>query len=87
MAGRDDVLVKVQPLLERVDDVASFLATAADPVIEHALAKGQSVGRPLMDDEQLARLETQLHQRLLPARRGRPPTGNRQERQTAIEFE
>lgn len=72
IAGRDDALVTVQPLLERVNDVAQFLSDGADPELEQALAKGQSVGRPLMNDDQLARLEKRMKRRLRPARRGRP---------------
>lgn len=72
IAGRDDALVTVRPLLERVNDVARFLSDGVDPELEQTLAKGQSVGRPLMDDDQLARLEKRMKRRLRPAQRGRP---------------
>lgn len=72
LAKCNDVLVSVQPLLERVDNVAQFLSNDADPALEQALRKGQSVGRPLMDDARLAILEEQLQRRLRPAPRGRP---------------
>ncbi len=72
LAGQDDALVKVQPLLERVDNVSQFLSTEVDPVQQQALVRGQSIGRPLMEDKRLAALETQLQRRLRPAQRGRP---------------
>ncbi len=43
-----------------------------DPVLELALTKGQTVGRPLVSDETLASLEKELKRRLRPVRRGRP---------------
>lgn len=79
LTGRDDVLVDVRPLLERVNDVAQFLSADADPVLEQALRKGQSIGRPLMDDARLAILEKQLQRRLRPAPRGRPRKSNNNE--------
>lgn len=84
IAGRDDALVTVQPLLERVNDVAQFLSDEADPELGQALAKGQSVGRPLMDDDQLARLEKRMKRRLRPARRGRPKKIKGEGRQAEI---
>ena len=79
LVGRDDALVKVKPLLDRIEDVCQFLNDDADPALEHALAKGQTVGRPLMSDDELVSLEKQIKRRLRPARRGRPRkrgTGN-----------
>ncbi len=72
LSGRDDELVKVKPLLDRIDNVSQFLESDVDPVLELALTKGQTVGRPLMSDEALASLEKELNRRLRPARRGRP---------------
>lgn len=74
LAARDDELVSVQPLIDRVDDVAQFLSSDSDPELEQALVKGQSVGRPLMDENQLIVLEQQMQRRLRPAPRGRPRT-------------
>lgn len=72
LAGCDDNLVKVQPMLKRVGNVRQFLSSTGDSMLEQALLKGQSVGRPLMSDERLAALEKQLNRRLCPARRRRP---------------
>lgn len=75
LAGRDDALVTVQPLLTRVDDAAQFLSDEAEPVLEQALITGQSIGRPLMEDAQLRALEKDLQRRIRPAPRGRPSRG------------
>lgn len=72
LAGCDDNLVKVKPLLHRVDNVRQFLSRPSDPALEQALSRGQSVGRPLMSDRRLATLEKRLKRRLRPAQRGRP---------------
>lgn len=57
LVGRDDELVKVKPLLERIKDVLQFLNDDADPAFEQALTKGQTVGRPLMSEDELVSLE------------------------------
>ena len=72
VAGYDDERVKVKPLLDRIDNVSQFLNADVDPVLEQALKKGQTVGRPLMSDDALASLDKQLNCRLRPARHGRP---------------
>ncbi|MDN5848246.1 MAG: transposase [Nitrococcus sp.] len=72
LAGRDDVLVTVHPLLTRIENVAQFLSDEVDPVLEQALITGQSIGRPLMEDAQLRALEKHLQRRIRPAPRGRP---------------
>jgi len=45
---RDDGLVAIAPLLQRVEDVAEFLNMPPDPEMEAALMQGQTIGRPLM---------------------------------------
>lgn len=72
LAGRDDGVVSVEPLLQRIDDVAVFLATDSDEALESALTKAQGVGRPLMEDARLAELEQQLDRRLRRGKPGRP---------------
>lgn len=47
LQGCDDVLVDVQPLLERVNSVAEFLSVDAEPALQQALRQGQSIGRPV----------------------------------------
>ena len=68
---QDDGLVTVKPLLDRVERFCEFLDMAPDPELEAALAKGQTIGRPLMGDEALAELEKRLDRPLRPGRRGR----------------
>lgn len=76
LAGHDDELVSVQPLLERVGDVRQFLSSEIDSAQQQALMRGQSIGRPLMEDKRLAELEKKLQRRLRPAQRGRPKSLN-----------
>jgi hypothetical protein len=64
-------LVTVKPLLDRVERLDDFLDMAPDPELEAALAKGQTIGRPLMGDQALAELEKRLGRRLRPGKRGR----------------
>ena len=69
--GKDDGLVTVKPLLDRVERLDEFLDMAPDPELEAALAKGQTIGRPLMGDQALAELEKRFGRRLRPGKRGR----------------
>ena len=69
--GNDDGLVIVKPLLDRVEQLDEFLDMAPDPELEAALAKGQTIGRPLMGDQALAELEKRLGRPLRPGKRGR----------------
>jgi REP element-mobilizing transposase RayT len=68
----DDGLVTIRPLLDRVDNLAEFLEMPEDPEHLAALTKGQTIGRPLMDDQKLGELEKQLGRALRQGKRGRP---------------
>jgi len=73
LAGRDDSLVKTEPLLKRVRDWSTFLR---EKVEEEALEKLRGhvrTGRPLGSPAFVARLEQRLGRRLAPQRRGRKP--------------
>ena len=72
LCGKDDSLVSVRPLLDRVDNVSEFLAAAPEQELEFALEKGQSIGRPLMEESALMELERKLGRPIRPAKRGRP---------------
>ena len=72
---KDDGLVTVRPLLDRVDNLAEFLAMKPDPELEASLMKGQSIGRPLMNDQELMKLERRLDRPIRSGRRGRPTSG------------
>jgi len=69
---KDDGLVTVRPLLDRVDDVREFMTAAPRHELEYALEKGQSIGRPLMEEGALKELERKLGRTIRPAKRGRP---------------
>ena len=68
----DDGLVTVRPLLDRVERFDEFLDMTPDAELEAALAKGQSIGRPLMGEKALVELEKRLDRRIRPRKRGRP---------------
>jgi putative transposase len=76
--------VKVQPLLQRVDQVAEFFDDAPDPELVAALTKGQTVGRPLMGDHELGAIEKRLGRTLRPRKRGRAPAPKNDEGQTPM---
>jgi len=68
----NDGLVTVRPLLDRVESFAEFLQMPADTERIAALTKGQTIGRPLMGDQELGELEKRLGRALRPGKRGRP---------------
>ncbi len=60
LAGRDDRLVKVAPLLEIIGDWAAFLEGGLDGGDRAALQRHERTGRPLGDKDFVERLETAL---------------------------
>ena len=71
LAGHDDGLVTVAPLLGAVGDWASFLAEAPRVDEWDALRRHERTGRPLGDSSFVATLEQELGRRLRPGRPGR----------------
>ena len=71
LAGRDDGLVNVRPLLERVANFADLLA--GDPVDSDfaPLRRSELIGRPLGSAAFVADVESRLGRRLAPRKRGR----------------
>ena len=69
---RDDGLVSAEPLRSRVEKLAEFLGMEPDGGLEAALEKGQTIGRPLLDESALIELEKRLQRPLRPGKRGRP---------------
>src|ERR1700678_1082037 len=59
LAGRDDAVVTVAPVLDRVDDFAAFLDEDADQAAIDALRLAKSTGRPVGSAEWIARLEAE----------------------------
>ena len=72
-ARRNDVLVKVRPVLTRIGDFAEFMGQREDQDLRKALERGLSVGRPLMGATALAEVERQLGISVIPRKRGRRP--------------
>jgi len=73
LRGRDDGLVTVAPLLDRLDGrFADLLDTAPAPERLAAIRAAETIGRPLGSPAFLDRLEAKLGRRLRPGKRGRP---------------
>jgi len=76
LAGKDDVVVRVAPALERVGDFATFLGETFDEALSYAaLRKAESVGRPIGSREWLAEMEARTGRSLAPGKRGPKPKG------------
>ena len=73
IAGADDRLVEVAPLLDRFGDFASFLGTAEDQQATRALRQSETTGRPLGSAAWLEELEARSGRSLLPKKRGPKP--------------
>jgi putative transposase len=73
LAGADDELVRVAPLLARIPDFAALLASAEDVAAVQRLQRAASIGRPVGDPAWLAEIEARLGRPLAPRKRGRKP--------------
>jgi putative transposase len=74
LVGRNDGVVKVAPLLERIDDFAAFLAEPFDEDAAYApLRRAETIGRPLGDASWIRGLEHAHGRTLTPLKRGRKP--------------
>jgi len=60
------------------------LQMPADTERVAALTKGQTIGRPLMGDQELGELEKRLGRTLRPGKRGRPPLQKNDPRQLKL---
>jgi len=73
LRGRDDGLVIVAPLLDRIDGrFADLLDSGPTPEELAAIRAAETIGRPLGAPAFLKRLEAKLGRRLRPGKRGRP---------------
>jgi putative transposase len=70
LAGQDDELVTVAPMLERVGDFAAYLDEAEDAEHIAALRRSRSTGRPVGAKDWLADLEARTQRALAPRKRG-----------------
>ena len=74
LAGRDDTLVTVAPVLERYGAFADFLGDPADDEAAwKALRMSETSGRPLGSDTWLEALEARTGRTLKPRKRGPKP--------------
>jgi len=73
VAGSDDGLVSVAPLLERVGDFAAFLGAPEDQQATRKLRMAETTGRPLGDPGWIAALEQVSGRSLAPRKRGPKP--------------
>ncbi|MDP1738304.1 MAG: transposase [Caulobacter sp.] len=73
LAGRDDHLVSVAPLLSRIDRFADTLECDLPDETFSALRAAETTGRPLGSDAFIAGLEARLNRQLRPRRPGRKP--------------
>ena len=73
LSGRDDAVVTVAPVLDRVGDFATFLAEDADQPAIDALRLAKSTGRPVGAKDWIARLEADTYRILASEKRGPKP--------------
>jgi putative transposase len=74
LAGEDDALAEVAPLLDRYGDFARFLAAPVDDSQQwRALRMSETSGRPTGDADWLAAIEAKTGRVLTPQKRGPKP--------------
>jgi putative transposase len=73
LKGRDDALVTVKPVLERVPTFRSLLEKELPEEAAMELRRAETIGRPLGDESFFDDLERQLGYDARPQRRGRKP--------------
>jgi putative transposase len=73
LAGRDDGVVTVQPLLDRIPDFAGLLRADEDAAAVTAIRRSRTTGRPVGAGDWLKALEAATNRRLAPAKRGPKP--------------
>lgn len=73
LAGKDDGVVAVRPVLERVDDFAALLAEATDEGLFQRLRAAETTGRPLGTADYVADLERRLGRPIARRAPGRKP--------------
>jgi putative transposase len=73
LAGRDDPLVRVAPLIERLGRITALIETEPETGAFAALRAAESHGRPLGSDSFVAGLERRLRRRLRRSLRRKKP--------------
>jgi putative transposase len=77
LAGKDDGLVRVRPLLALAPDWRDFLAEGLSAADREAIRAGERTGRPLGSARFVARLEKRLDRPLAKRKPGPKPKGER----------
>jgi putative transposase len=75
LAGRDDGLVEVAPLLDHIGDWAEFLSGGLSSAEQKVIQSGERTGRPLGSAEFVAALEDRLGRNLARRKPGPKPGG------------
>lgn len=73
LAGRDDGVVTVAPMLDRTGDFAAFLDEEENKPAIDALRLARSTGRPVGAADWIANIEAQTKRTLAPEKRGPQP--------------
>jgi len=73
LTGRDDGVVEVAPLIDRVGDWATFLAGGLDPAEQASIQAGERTGRPLGSAGFIGELEARLGRKLARQKPGPKP--------------
>jgi putative transposase len=73
LAGQDDGVVAVGPVLERVANFAEFIAEPVDEAVFAPLRLSETTGRPLGGADWVKGLEASSGRSLAPKKRGRKP--------------
>ncbi|MBW7850842.1 MAG: transposase [Rhodospirillales bacterium] len=73
LAGQDDGLTAVAPILSRFPVFAAFLATEPDAALLQRLRRAETIGRPVGSEAFLGELEALCQRPLRPAKRGPKP--------------
>jgi putative transposase len=73
LAGHDDALARVAPLLDRVGDFSRFLGQPEDQQATRALRAAETTGRPVGARPWLEKLEQSTGRTLTPRKRGPKP--------------
>ncbi|MFA6114594.1 MAG: transposase [Sphingomonas sp.] len=73
LAGEDDNVVKVGPVLDRTGDFRAFLGDDEDAAAYAALRQSETTGRPLGGPAWIEAIERQTGRTLAPQRRGPKP--------------
>jgi putative transposase len=76
-AGRDDILVNVEPILTRVENWEEFISQETSPDILEQMRRHERTGRPAGGESFLKRLSQALGRDLVPKKPGRRPKETR----------